>query len=216
VSYTDPATLKPHARSIGVVRRLRALARHGHDPADVATDYGFDRHHARTITIYGYPERASTVHADTDLWYAVAVAFGDLETTFGQSTWWRDYSAAQRWAVPFAWDDDTIDVPKRQANHGNCTGLREAVDPAAVIRRLDGDHTVELRRPDVEAAVARLHARGHSDLFIADALGVFSKLVFRTRVRLGLPANESERGVFVGKVSRNRALDFAGSRGRAA
>jgi ParB/RepB/Spo0J family partition protein len=69
-----------------------------------------------------------------------------------------------------------------------------AYDEAAVVRRLDGDHTVPIRNADREEIVRRAHRVGLNDRETARRAGLEDRTVLRIRQRLGLPANVDAGG----------------------
>lgn len=201
-TYIDPANLTSNARMLGVVRRIRALAWMGHDPSVIAVRYGVDvlllRELCNAKTHGSYLKRrfARDDEFPIDVWYAVATAYQDLGMTFGPSTHYRAKAEAQRWQPPLAWDDDALDDTGRgSCKTGNVTPEEKAApDEAVVQRRIDGDHTVQMRTVDRLEALRILHGRGLGTYAIADALGVYVSQVERDRKTLGLAATNSPAG----------------------
>lgn len=199
-TYTDPDTLTNPARMLGVVRRLRALAWMGHDPTVVAVKYHTDplllrelcNAHTRRSPLKRRFERDEF---PLDVWYAVATAYQDLGMTFGPSDYYRARARAENWMPPLAWDDDTLDDPRRGSNKrgGGPVGGQPA-DHAVVWRRINGDHEVPMRTADRIEAVRILHDRGLGTYAIADALGIYIKQVERDRAELGLEARGTPAG----------------------
>lgn len=102
----------------------------------------------------------------------------------------RNDARRRGYAPPLAWDDETIDDPAAKPAHLLRPAAPRGFDEAAVRRRVDGDHAVQLSDPDRREVVRRLHARGFSDGEIENQSGISKRQALRDRQTLGLPANE--------------------------
>jgi hypothetical protein len=98
--------------SVGVERRLRALARMGWRASDIAAETGI---HQQQIQRYmrGGEE---AVFLATHL--AIATAYDRLSMTPGPSKLARQRAEAKGWPPPLAWDDHDLDNPDAQPKFG--------------------------------------------------------------------------------------------------
>jgi hypothetical protein len=154
------------------VRRLRALARAGWRPHDLAVATGIP---LMTIKHVASGQRA-TVYAQT--WSAVRDAYRALAATSGPAPAAAVRAAAEGWEPPAAWDEDTIEDP------AELTPV--LVDEVAVERAVAG-RAVQLAPAERDLAIPRMAAAGMSDSVIAGVLGVVPETVMRNRKRLGVP-----------------------------
>lgn len=89
----------------GTRRRVQALAALGHPFASIAAEAGLRRSNTLSVIARGQQTvRRSTAER-------LAAAYERMSMTHGPSFRTRSYAHAQDWAVPLAWDDDTIDDP---------------------------------------------------------------------------------------------------------
>lgn len=127
---------------------------------------------------------------------AVEQLYAELSMTLPPETNQRERIAASRsrrfarehgWLPPLALDEgeEEADVP---------TDV-DLFDEAAVLRRITGDHTVPVDRPEREEIVRRLHERGMTDPQIKDQSGLSPYHVTHARNALGLTANRYEPDV---------------------
>lgn len=195
-TYLDPETIPNHHLPLGVMRRLRALAWMGHDPAVVAVTYHADVCLLRDLCKNGHRGRYQPGRHEfpLDVWYAVDTAYNDLSMSFGSSTYYRDLAERSKWAPPLAWDDEALDDPTRGSARTVRPQPPATFDPAVVWRRINGDHTVFMRSEDQREAVRVLYRLHMSDLQIADTLGMWVRQVARVRRHLGFEARKVDAG----------------------
>jgi hypothetical protein len=89
----------------GTRRRLQALSANGWPSRRIAAEAGLD--HATVLDIQS-GQKATVRRATAS---AIADAYDRLWATDGGSTKTRRWAARQGFAVPLAWDDDTLDDP---------------------------------------------------------------------------------------------------------
>lgn len=162
-----------HARvpSIGTQRRLRALVALGWSQSKLATELGL------TPANFG-----TTVHHSGQVYESTARAVRELYERLWQTpppeATHRDKIAASRarstaarygWAVPMAWDDDTIDDPHAQPVTTD-DAEDDEVDPVAVERACAGERPTKLRQVDRAEAIRRMADDGIAPTTIARRL----------------------------------------------
>lgn len=153
VEYGVPATLDPKRRVsiLGARRRIQAL---------LAIGWTHDEMHKRSGI-----RTAVKLHSDADTialsaHHKIAALYDELAMTPGGNTRTQNRARAAGYPPPLAWDDDTIDDPAAQP-----TGMKEprygvGMDEAAILRRMNGDLTVQLRGGEAIEVVRRLTAAG--------------------------------------------------------
>ncbi|WP_157850355.1 helix-turn-helix domain-containing protein [Mycolicibacterium llatzerense] len=143
----------------GTRRRLQALIAYGYTQSDLAARLGITDSTLSKIVVRDGDVLAVTARN-------VATMFDALQTTPGTSARSRRRGAANRWPVPMAWDEDTIDDPGAQ--------------PAPVDREKVSflDRYDEMR-----------HELGISDVDIARKLGMKFDTLLRQLQRYDLPVS---------------------------
>lgn len=154
-----PTTMVP---AIGTARRLRALAAFGYDWQTLAGELAVSRDQVR--------QWASNTTVVTQATYArVAAAYDRLSMvppptdTVAQRcnvTRARNRAQAERWAVPLAWDEGTIDDPT--AKPVGRSARAQGGDHAVVERVLAGEYQLPATKAEREEVAARWHAAGRS------------------------------------------------------
>jgi transcriptional regulator with XRE-family HTH domain len=147
--------------STGAVRRIQALVALGWSQSKIAARLGILR---SNFTELAQGRTGITVVHEK----AVRALYDEWSMQLPPETGHRDkiaaarsrnYAAVRGWEPPLAWDDETIDD---RAAAPYMTGEVDAVyvDQAAVQRRLGGDKSVPLTRPERAEVVRRLLAQG--------------------------------------------------------
>ena len=174
----------------GTRRRLQALVATGWSQTKLAGLLGMSVANFNPL-IHGRDTtrvRHSTERAVTALYARLWDTPPPADTRGHRGAAKRSTALAARygWAVPMAWDDDTIDDPDARPQH-DLPDLPDAVDEAAVLRRIDGQH-VRLTRAERHEVVRLLHVAGLNDGQIARRTGLVERTVLRDRRTLRLPA----------------------------
>lgn len=166
--------------STGTCRRLRALVAFGHSQQQIGKALGITGARISQLCRGEHPavfrETADRVRKLYDTWSM-------KEPTHHGATSARRYAEKQGWALPFQWDDETIDDPATKPHK-----LREAKyslgpDEAAIMRRINGDQTVELRPGEATEVVRRMTAAGHGPREIETITGINASRVLREQRR---------------------------------
>jgi hypothetical protein len=154
-----PATMVP---GIGVTRRLRALAALGYDWQTLGGELGVSRDQVR--------QWASNTTVVTQPTYVLVVAAYDRLSmvpppthTVAQRcnvTRARNRAQAERWAVPLAWDEGTLDDPT--AKPVGRSARAQGGDHAVVERVLAGEYRLPATKAEREEVAGRWHAAGRS------------------------------------------------------
>lgn len=170
-------TTEPFVSRVGTTRRLQALLYMGWGYAQM-------RDHS------GIPNPAALVHQQ-GRWVTrsthdiVARMYDELAMRPGPSRKAATWARKLGYAPPLAWDDiDNDPAPLLDAEPSD-----ELLDEIAVLRRVEGDRTVQLARAERLEVVRRLHARGLLDTEIQRISGIHADQVVRDRRALGLPSN---------------------------
>jgi hypothetical protein len=138
----------PTVPATGMLRRIRALYALGWTGPQVADASGLSVHTLRSI---GY-HASTTVRAATA--EAIKTAYEQLSMNRPEGRYAdRARAAAARhgWAVPLAWDEDTIDNPHAQPDTG-ATSTGDAVARRIAGRLEDLEHMAEVGVSSPEAA----------------------------------------------------------------
>lgn len=171
--------------SLGVRRRLHALAAIGWSAEDIAVRLGKSRC------------AVSRLRNSRDRFVLCSVAesvrriYDELSMTPGPSSSARTRARRKGWPPPLAWDEDKIDDP--DARPDGIVELwqrdkRKQLDETKVRRRIAGDKTGRLSVAETDEVVRRLNAEGLDDGQISERTGISRRTVLRARNRLGLPA----------------------------
>jgi DNA-binding XRE family transcriptional regulator len=129
----------------GTARRLQALAALGWSMGEVAVWLGVSRQRASQLSVMASPFIQRARAED------VARLYDRLSTRIPPPTPLRDHQRSQaarkHWALPMQWDEDTIDNPaakplgvRRQPSRAKASTEPGLVDPAVVLRILEGDY----------------------------------------------------------------------------
>ncbi|MFG3287335.1 hypothetical protein ACGF3G_00735 [Streptomyces sp. NPDC048179] len=133
-------TLYATMRSLGARRRLRALHALGWPTPDLAAALGWAVHKAGNV-LAEYPVPVID--------YLAVCALYDQRWTWvpedhgipaGEAEQARLAAEIGQCASPLAWDDEALDDPKARPRTGPTDKSFGAADPAAALRRLDGDN----------------------------------------------------------------------------
>lgn len=159
------ASGRRHVPGIGTVRRLQALVAFGYTRSYLADRLGVNPANATRLF-----RGADRVTADTAR--RVESLFIELQMTPGPSNRARNEGKRRGWALPFAWDEDTIDDPEAVPDHGEPGA--GGVDIEAVANR--------------RSRVAELTRWGLSASEIAVQLRITDRTVQRDRAAMRLAA----------------------------
>lgn len=169
----------------GTVRRLQALLALGHAGTALGTRLGRSTQYVDAVLHDEHRRIRSDVAAD------IAALYDELCMVVPTDPWAarrRRLYASRGYVPPLAWDDidnDPCPIPQYRRDDRRA---KTDVDEVAVLRRLNGDHSVPITRAERLELVTRLHARGYSDGRISDATGIDERHIVRLRRVLGLPA----------------------------
>lgn len=157
----------------GTTRRLQALAAIGHTLYDIEAASGLPIN-----TTSGYQNgKRERVTAET--WHRVNAAWDKLANTPGRSQRTRNRAAANGWAPPLAWDEESIE--NIDSRPFGSDGSKDVVDPVVVARACAGDAPATMTRAERAEATRVLTERGMSAAQIAGMLGVTDRTVVRLR-----------------------------------
>ena len=189
-------TLAPGARAsgVGTRRRLQALMAIGWSQTKLAAEIGMEVRNFNHLVHGKRDTTAGTAIAVREvydrLWNATPRT--DARSHKAAHTRAARYAAAQGWAPPLAWDDETIDDPAAAPAH-NLAAPSDGLDPVVIDRITQGRWIG--RRPTRDErleAVRILHARGASDREAAQLLGTSERQVIRDRNDLDLPTTRPQ------------------------
>lgn len=119
--------------STGTRRRLEALAAIGWSANALADHTGLSYRWLRELRA-GKTDRITRKTRDR-----VTAIYNQLWDTPGPCPWARGHATRHGWAVPMAWDDDTIDDPTAQPDLGR--PARGRIDPADITHLESFGHT---------------------------------------------------------------------------
>lgn len=167
--------------SIGLTRRLRAMAVAGWSCTEIIAEAGMHRRDHRVYRIRAgeYPNVLTDTHrtlvaACDRLW---------RRTPPNAALAARTRAAAERagWVPMLAWDDDSIDDPAAEPQ-GVPTGgfVKATVDEVAVAAALSG-RRLRLNYVELDEAIRQATARGWSAAKVAAVLGTTPRTVQRRR-----------------------------------
>ncbi|NUO96778.1 MAG: hypothetical protein HOW59_02485 [Nonomuraea sp.] len=180
--------------STGSARRIQALCYVGWSIPRIAEAAGVDRQALDGI-LRGRAILVSTRDAITSTYerlWNTAPPEADRSDRVA-ATRARRRAATAGWAPPLAWDDETIEDPKAKPAHTLKAAGPKPLDEAAIVRRVEGDHRVQLTNAERREVVRRLHSQGLNDQEASRLTGISDRQVLRDRQRLGLPANTEPR-----------------------
>lgn len=145
------------ADSTGTMRRVQALAALGHTFASIAAEAGLRRGNTLSDIVRGQQSVRRTTAEQ------VAAAYERMSMTHGPSFRTRAYARAQGWAVPLAWDDETIDDPTATPVGMHKKGQRGQLDLDEWFRLVRyGEHPERAaERCGVKLGSVDWHARRH-------------------------------------------------------
>lgn len=143
--------------SVGTVRRLQALIAYGYPQCELTAHLGLRQDKTLSVLL-NHSDKAVLARTAR----RVAEVFERLQMTPGTSTRSRRRAERNGWALPFAWDEDTIDDPAAEPYVNDCT-LEEST------------------RAERAEKVEELTRAGLSAEQIADQLGVSSRTILRAR-----------------------------------
>lgn len=174
-----------HVDSIGTARRLQALAAIGWSLDELTMYLGWPKGSVQNRRTARWP---TVTRATAD---RVARVYDELSMTPGPSSRARDLAVRRGWSPPLAWNDDEIDDPAAKPAVGTrrwtCAPNETVI--AAVLAG-DVDARRQLKGPDRQELVRRLHAQGLNDVQIIERTGLSRRLVQYLRSRLCLPSND--------------------------
>lgn len=162
------AMTTPAATQVGVARRIRALMALGWPSVDIAREMNLAQLEVESAAdgLHVSPESAERVRAE----------FVRLEMIPGRSSAVRDRARRSGWAVPFDWDEDSLDDPSA---HPVRPGRAVVVDDVVVRRMIAGIGPVYIRAADRRAYCAELVARGCSVDTVSRSLKVSGSVAAR-------------------------------------
>ena len=164
------------ASAVGTTRRLRALVAIGYTNQQLSELLGIGPSYVSKLT----HNSRRQVNADTA--QKVRALYDRLSMTPGPSVAARDRAHRKGWAVPLAWDDETIDNPDAEPNSA----------PAAPVRW--------------DEKYRELRHVGLTDLQIVDRLGIKAESLLRQMGRYGItPSPELVREATSAKYERRSA-----------
>ncbi len=139
--------------ALGTLRRLRALVALGHTFTRIAQALEISQQGAHYLTTRERDYVRATTAAKVDALYeAWSMALPPSGTTADRkgATYARTVATKRGWLPPLAWDD--IDTDPAPADH---TRDHDHLDDVAIQRRMDGDRTVRLTKPEATELVRR-------------------------------------------------------------
>lgn len=166
--------LANHAKvpSIGTQRRLQALVALGWSQSKLAAELGLTPANFGTTIHHSGQVYESTARAVRELyerlWHTPPPEESHRDKISASRA--RSTAAGNGWAVPMAWDDDTIDDPHAQPVTGDAKD--DEVDPVAVERACAGERPTKLRPVDRAAAIRRMANDGVAPTTIARRLRI--------------------------------------------
>lgn len=113
--------------SVGAIRRIRALYRLGYSPGEIAVGAGVA--HKTVLDLASARRKTVSVRVHDGL----KVAYDWFSMSSGTCLRTSQRAAAEGWAPPLAWDDDTIDDPAAEPQ----------IDPAAPSKPTEGGNVVD-------------------------------------------------------------------------
>lgn len=148
--------LRIEGTTIGMTRRMQALAAIGYSSARLEQETGITRDALKTIR----NREPQYVHDTTRT--ALTAAYERLSTQplppSRSSTRARNTAAANHWPSPMAWDN--IDDPDERPNLGKVSSSHESVDDVVVDRRLEGIKERNLTKAETQEVIRRARLRG--------------------------------------------------------
>jgi hypothetical protein len=149
--------------ALGAVRRERALLALGWTHAAI-------RATMQELCGYSVP-RCFGIQVNARKWRAFDAAYRALQGTPGPSRRTRERALALGYAPPLAWD--RIDDPDASPVGLTATAAEPAgYDESRVLRRINGDRSIKLRKGETVEVVRRMLAAGHSQSAIQRLTGV--------------------------------------------
>ena len=155
----------------GTNRRLQALAALGWPQSELASRLGFTFQNVSRLALEGRVNRDTAAK--------VRALYDELSMTVGPSKRARDLALGKGWAVPLAWNDDSIDDPA--ARPSKMVAHRPAAIDEIAVQRASRGERVRLSSAERAEVVRRLTAAGLSAADIADRLGIEKRSVTRLR-----------------------------------
>lgn len=159
--------LAPGARvdATGTRRRIQALVCLGYSVNYLGERLGILSSNMHTMLHHRGEVTVRTVKAVEELYDELSMTPNQPADHYrrGAATRARNYAAAMGWVPPLGWDEDTIDDPTMEPAGVALEHIREIpLDEVAIQRRMSGDKTVKLTRPEKIELAKRWVAAGHS------------------------------------------------------
>lgn len=155
----------PRVPSVGVVRRIQALACLGWSSAEVSRRLGMDRTYLCKTILRETVEPATAA--------AVTALYDELSMTWCTTKTAARTAAAARsrgWAPPLAWDERGLDDPTATPA-GHSPRDTDSADPVVVERILTGEHHLPANRAERTEVARRWFESGRSLADLGRATG---------------------------------------------
>ena len=134
---------------VGAVRRIQALMALGWPRRELAKRAGYAGD-AFALLLNGQRQRITI-----ETHQRIVALYEDLCMTLGPSNSSRIRAASAGFAVPLAWDDETIDDPTARPHGTHDTRSRHDLDPVVVERVLAGDRDQPVTRAERHEVIRR-------------------------------------------------------------
>lgn len=165
---------QPVLTTVGMVRRIQALHHLGYSCAHVARFADCSRETLQEAL--RDPGRAPGSRRLREAVAAMYEQFWNVQCpdSIRITNRARNRAAREGWAVPLAWDDETIDDPnaRPQGMQKESSRPKSDVDEAAVVRAMGGDRTLSLSMAERAEVSRRLRAAGWSFSRIEEHTGL--------------------------------------------